>query len=71
MKLSEVDRVYQAVRNEMSVNEKITYCSRLIYRTHLQLTKMGAHLTKESKQRSMEILQHARYELDELIRSNV
>ena len=68
MSLSQVDRVYDKVKNEMSVREKITYCARLIYRTHSQLTRPGAHLTRETRQRSMQILQFARFELDELIR---
>ena len=69
MSLSEVDRVYSAVMNEMSVKEKIVYCSRLIYRTHTQLTRQGSQLTSVARQHSMQILQCARYELDALLNS--
>jgi hypothetical protein len=71
MSLSEIDRVYQAVMNEMSVKEKIIYCSRLIYRTHTQLTRQGAHLTSVTKQQSMQLLEYARFELDQLLKTRV
>jgi hypothetical protein len=69
MNLKDIDKIYDSIRNVMSVKERISYCAQLIYRTHTHLTRHGNHLTKVTKQRSLLVLQHARQELDYLIQS--
>ena len=69
MDLKQVDKIYRTICSYMSVRERISYCSQLIYRTHSQLSRYGNHLPKEAKSRSLEMLQYARRELHQLMQS--
>lgn len=66
--LRDIDKIYGSVSTVMSVKERISYCAQLIYRTHTHLSRHGSHLTKSARNRSMQVLQHAREELHMLLR---
>ena len=67
--LRDIDKIYSAICNYMSVREKISYCAQLIYRTHTHLSRHGSHLTRMARSHSMEVLQYARQELHHLLRT--
>ena len=70
MKLAEIDRLYRNIQSLMSVDQRIRYCSQLIYRSHQQLDRHYKSLTREARNRSLRLLQLARVELHELLDKN-
>ena len=71
MDLAEVERFYGLSEDNMSVKEKITYCSQVIYRTHVLLNQPGSALSRDARNRTLQLLQRARRELRELVSSGI
>lgn len=69
MQLSDIDNIYRQVKDHMSIEDKISYCARVIYRTHQHLNRHGNSLSREAKSRSLQVLQNARQEMHQLLAS--
>lgn len=55
----------------MSVEEKIARCARVIYNTHELLSRKSRELSRETRVRSIKVLQEASRQLEKIIRSGI